>query len=56
VLDATVRLVAGTIGDWDAMPGQTLQAGQQGGLVGLDGEQVVGLLVSDQELGGVGWV
>jgi hypothetical protein len=27
---------------------------QQGGLVGLDGEQVVRLLDADQELGGLG--
>jgi hypothetical protein len=35
------------------VPGQALAAGQQGGLVGLDREQVVGLLAGDQELGGV---
>jgi hypothetical protein len=34
------------------MPGQALAARQQGGLVGLDTEQVVGVLVADQELGG----
>jgi hypothetical protein len=32
----------------DQVPGQVLAAGQQGGLVGLDREQVVGLLVGDQ--------
>jgi hypothetical protein len=36
------------------MPGQAGAAVQQGGLVGLDTEQVVGLLVGDQELGGGG--
>jgi hypothetical protein len=35
------------------MPGQGGAARQQGGLVGLDGEQVVGVLVADQELGGL---
>jgi hypothetical protein len=54
VLDAAVRLVAGAIQDRDAVPRQALAAGQQGGLVGLDGEQVVGLLAGDQELGGLG--
>jgi hypothetical protein len=49
VLDAAVRLVAGAIGDRDAVPGQALAVGQQSGLVGLDREQVVGLLVGDQE-------
>jgi hypothetical protein len=38
------------------MPGQPGAAVQQGGLVGLDDEQVVGLLAGDQELGGVGVV
>jgi hypothetical protein len=35
------------------MPGQVGAAVQQGGLVGLDGEQVVGLLGGHQELGGL---
>ena len=54
VLDAAVRLVAGAIHDRDVVPRQALAAGQQGGLVGLDGEQVVGLLAGHQELGGGG--
>jgi hypothetical protein len=36
------------------VPGQAGAAFQQDGLVGLDDEQVVGLLSGDQELGGVG--
>jgi hypothetical protein len=36
------------------LPGQGGAVVQQGGLVGLDDEQVVGLLAGDQELGGVG--
>jgi hypothetical protein len=36
------------------VPGQAGAAVQERGLVGLDGEQVVGLLAGDQELGGVG--
>jgi hypothetical protein len=35
------------------VPGQGGAAVQQRGLVGLDGEQVVGLLAGAQELGGV---
>jgi hypothetical protein len=54
VLDAAVRLVAGAVGDRDTLPGQALHAGQQEGLVGLDTQQVVGVLVGEQELGGVG--
>jgi hypothetical protein len=38
----------------DAVPGQALVAVQQGGLVGLHHEQVVGVLAGDQELGGLG--
>jgi hypothetical protein len=38
------------------MPRQAGAAVQQGGLVGLDDEQVVGLLAGDQELGGLGVV
>jgi hypothetical protein len=53
VLDAAVAAVAGGIQDWDSVPGQALAAGQQGGLVGLDREQVVGLFTGDQELGRV---
>ena len=37
----------------DAVPGQGGAAVQQGGLVGLDHQQVVGLLAGDQELGGL---
>jgi hypothetical protein len=54
MLDAAVAAVAGGIRYRDQVPGQALAAGQQGGLVGLNREQVVGLLVGDQELGGVG--
>ena len=44
-----VRSRTGTL-----VPGQAGAAVQQRGLVGLDGQQVVGLLAGDQELGGVG--
>jgi hypothetical protein len=53
LLDAAVATVTGPVGDGHALPRQALQAGQQGGLVGLDREQVVGLLAGDQELGSV---
>ena len=55
-LDPAVRLVAGAVPDGDVVPGQGGAAVQQRGLVGLDHEQVVGLLAGDQELGtsGVG--
>jgi hypothetical protein len=49
VLDAAVAAVTGAVQDRDAVPGQALAAGQQGGLVGRDLEQVVGVLVGDQE-------
>ena len=52
-LDAAVAAVAGAVQHRDAMPGQALAARQQRGLVGLDTEQVVGVLVADQELGGL---
>jgi hypothetical protein len=52
-LDATVAAVAGAVSDGDAIPGQTGAAVQQRGLVGLDGEQVVGLLAVHEELGGL---
>jgi hypothetical protein len=39
-----------------AVPGQDGAAGQQGGLVGLDDKQVVGLLAGHQKLGGTGMV
>jgi hypothetical protein len=54
VLDAAVATVAGPVGHGHAVPRQALAAGQQGGLAGLDREQVVGLLVGHQELGSVG--
>ena len=44
-----VRSATGT-----QVPGQALAARQQGGLVGLDREQVVGPFLAHQELGGVG--
>jgi hypothetical protein len=56
LLDAAVATVTGPVGDGHALPRQALQAGQQGGLVGLDREQVVGLLAGDQELGSVSMV
>jgi hypothetical protein len=36
------------------VPGQAGAAVQQGGLVGLDDQRVVGLLAGDEELGSVG--
>src|SRR4029450_13170308 len=42
-LDPAVAAVAGAVQDRDAMPGQAGAAVQQGGLVGLDDKQVVGL-------------
>jgi hypothetical protein len=53
-LDPAVGLVTGAVAHGHVVPGQAGAAVQQGGLVGLDGEQVVGLLAGDQELGGVG--
>jgi hypothetical protein len=47
-LDAAVAAVTGAVQHRDAVPGQALAAVQQG-LVGLDHEQVVGLLAGDQE-------
>jgi hypothetical protein len=52
-LDAAMAAVAGAIQHGHALPGQVLAAVQQGRLVGLDDQQVVGLLVGDQELGGL---
>jgi hypothetical protein len=49
-----VRVVAGAVQHGYPVPGQVGAAAQEGGLVGLDGEQVVGLLAGHQELGGVG--
>jgi len=53
-LQAAMRAVAGAVQHGDAMPGQAGAAVQEGGLVGLDREQVVRLLASDEELGGIG--
>jgi hypothetical protein len=53
-LDAAVAAVAGAVQLGDQAPGKALAAVQQGGLVGLDHEQVVRLLAGDQELGGLG--
>jgi hypothetical protein len=53
-LDPAVGAVAGAVQLGDAMPGNAGTALQQRGLVGLDGEQVVGLLAGHQELGGGG--
>jgi hypothetical protein len=53
-LDAAVAAVAGAVGDGDVVPGQSGAAFQEGGLVGLDDKQVVGLLAGDQKLGSVG--
>ena len=52
-LDAAVAAVAGAAGHGNLVPGQPGQALQHGGLVGLDDEQVMGLLSGDQELGGL---
>src|SRR4029453_12935819 len=46
--------VAGPVQDGDVVPGQALAAVQERGLVGLNDQQVVGLLSGDQEGGGVG--
>jgi hypothetical protein len=43
-LDAAVAAVAGAVQHGNAVPGQAGAAGQQGRLVGLDLQQVVGLL------------
>jgi hypothetical protein len=53
-LDPAVRPVAGAVQDRDVGPWQADAAVQQAGLVGLDGQQVVGLLAGDGELGGGG--
>jgi hypothetical protein len=53
-LDAAVATVAGAVQLRHSVPGQALAALQQGRLVGLDHQQIVGLLAGDQELGGVG--
>jgi hypothetical protein len=52
-LHTAVAAVAGAVQDRDAVPRQAGAAGQQGRPVGLGPKQVVGLLVPDQELGGL---
>jgi hypothetical protein len=49
-----VCLVAGAVQHRHVVPGQPLAAVQEGGLVGLDGEQVVRLLDGDQEVRSLG--
>ena len=53
-LDAAVATVTGAVQDGHAVPSKAGAAFQQQRLVGLDGEQVVGLLAGHQEGGGVG--
>jgi hypothetical protein len=48
-LDAAVGLVARAVQDRNTMPGKLGAALQEGGLVGLDGQQVVRLLGDDEE-------
>ena len=50
-LDAAVAAVAGVVGDGDLAPGQRLELLVQRGLVGLDDQQVGGVLVGDQPVG-----
>jgi hypothetical protein len=45
-LDAAVAAVAGAVQHRDAVPGQALAAVQQEGLVGLDDQQVVGVVLA----------
>ena len=53
-LDAAVGAVAGAVQHGNVVPGQADAAVQQGGLVGLDREQVVSVLAGElQDLGGV---
>jgi hypothetical protein len=52
--DTAVPVVAGAVAHGHVVPGQPGAAVQQGGLVGLDNQQVVRLFLGDQELGGVG--
>jgi hypothetical protein len=49
-----VATVAGAGEHGHVVPGQAAAAGQQGGLVGLDGQQVVRLFDGHEELGGIG--
>jgi hypothetical protein len=53
-LDAAVSAVVGAVQHGNVVPGQAGAAGQERGLVSLDGEQVVGLLAGHEELGRVG--
>jgi hypothetical protein len=50
-LDPAVAAVAGAVGDRDLAPGQSLELLVQGGLVGLDDQQVGGVLDADQPVG-----
>jgi hypothetical protein len=50
-LGAAVAAVAGGVGDGDLAPWQGLELVVQGGLVGLDDQQVGGVLVGDQPVG-----
>ena len=52
-LDPAMAAVATAVQHRDVMPGKLAKLGVQGGLVGLDREQVVDVLVGHQELGGV---
>jgi hypothetical protein len=52
-LDPAVGLVARAIQDGNTVPGKLGAALEQGGLVGLDGQQVVRPLGDHEELGGV---
>jgi hypothetical protein len=52
-LNAAVAAVAGAVKHGHVVPGQPLATCQQGGLVSLDGEHVVGMLAVDQQVGGV---
>jgi hypothetical protein len=50
-LGAAVAAVAGVVGDGDLAPGQGGELVVQAGLVGLDDQQVGGVLVGDQPVG-----
>jgi hypothetical protein len=50
-LHAVVAAVAGVVGDGDLAPGQRLELLVQRGLVGLDDQQVGGVLLGDQPVG-----
>jgi len=50
-LGPTMAAVAGVVGDGDLAPGQGGQLVVQGGLVGLDDQEVGGVLVGDQPVG-----